>query len=140
MSNLIQSCLEYLIIGILMCLWSSSTALAQGQTTHTKAPHQAQVDPIQKLNTQQRRDALKSLKNWSLRADKKAIVRHFKFRNFSEAWAFMSRVALLAEKNNHHPEWSNVYNQVSITLSTHDAGGVSHLDIHLAKLINQVLK
>ena len=139
MNNLSQSYLGYIILGILICLWSVSIASAQEQATQTKTTHQPQENAVQKLNSQQLKETLNSLEQWSLRTDGKAIVRHFKFKNFSEAWAFMSQVALLAEKTNHHPEWSNVYNQVSITLSTHDAGGVSNLDIYLAKLITQLL-
>ncbi len=68
-----------------------------------------------------------------------AIHRSLKFRDFSEAWGFMARVALLAEKHDHHPEWSNVWNKVEITLSTHDAGGLSHKDVTLAKAIDALL-
>jgi 4a-hydroxytetrahydrobiopterin dehydratase len=66
------------------------------------------------------------------------MTRSFKFRDFSEAWAFMSRVALLAEQQDHHPEWSNVYNKVEITLTTHDAGGLSARDVRMAKAIDQL--
>ena len=68
-----------------------------------------------------------------------AIAREFRFRDFSEAFGFMSRVALLAEKQDHHPEWSNVWNRVEITLSTHDAGGLSRRDIKLAQAIDGLL-
>jgi 4a-hydroxytetrahydrobiopterin dehydratase len=72
---------------------------------------------------------------WKLAADKKSIHHSFKFKDFSEAWSFMTRVALLAEKMDHHPEWSNVYNKVDITLSTHDSGGVTEKDIEMATAI-----
>lgn len=75
--------------------------------------------------------ALAALPGWTLQTDRDAIHKSFKFRNFSEAWAFMSRVALLAEKMDHHPEWFNVYNRVDVTLSTHDAGGLTELDLRL---------
>jgi 4a-hydroxytetrahydrobiopterin dehydratase len=65
-----------------------------------------------------------------------AIAKNFAFADFSEAWAFMSRVALLAEKHDHHPEWSNVWNRVAITLSTHDAGGLSARDLAMASAID----
>jgi 4a-hydroxytetrahydrobiopterin dehydratase len=65
-----------------------------------------------------------------------ALHRSFRFRDFSEAWAFMSRVALLAEAQDHHPEWFNVYNRVEITLTTHDAGGLSGRDVTFAKAID----
>ena len=67
-----------------------------------------------------------------------AIRRDFKLADFNAAWGFMSRVALLAEKADHHPEWSNVWNRVEITLSTHDAGGLSRRDVELARAINAI--
>ncbi len=68
-----------------------------------------------------------------------ALTRQFKFANFSEAWAFMSRVALIAEAMDHHPEWSNVYNRVDIRLTTHDAGGLTDLDRDMAKRIDSLV-
>jgi 4a-hydroxytetrahydrobiopterin dehydratase len=91
------------------------------------------------LTDTQRTEALAALPEWSLRADGLAIERRFKFRNFSEAFAFMARVALIAEKQDHHPEWSNVYNSVNITLTTHDAGGLSERDVKMAKAIDRLL-
>lgn len=91
------------------------------------------------LTDTQRTEALAALPEWSLRADGLAIERRFKFRNFSEAFAFMARVALIAEKHDHHPEWSNVYNSVNITLTTHDAGGLSERDVKMAKAIDRLL-
>ena len=73
---------------------------------------------------------------WRLAEDGNSIQRVFKFRDFSAAWGFMSRVALLAEKLDHHPDWSNVWNQVAIVLSTHDAGGLTRLDQALAEAID----
>jgi 4a-hydroxytetrahydrobiopterin dehydratase len=73
---------------------------------------------------------------WSLTADKKSIHQSFEFKTFVEAWSFMTHVALLAEKADHHPDWSNAYNKVEITLSSHDAGGVTEKDIKLAKEID----
>jgi 4a-hydroxytetrahydrobiopterin dehydratase len=74
-----------------------------------------------------------------IEADNK-LTRTFKFKNFSEAWAFMSRVALVSEKMNHHPEWSNVYNKVEITLRTHDAGNtITDKDRKLAAAIDEIL-
>ena len=77
--------------------------------------------------------------SWRQTPGRDAIARDVAFADFSEAWAFMSRVALLAEKHDHHPEWSNVYNRVSITLSTHDAGGLSARDLALAQAIDALL-
>jgi len=73
---------------------------------------------------------------WELARDGKAIARTFRFRDFSEAWGFMSRVALLAETQDHHPEWFNVYNRVEVTLTTHDAGGLSARDAKMAAAID----
>ena len=70
---------------------------------------------------------------WGAVADRDALRKIWKFKNFSEAWGFMTRAALAAEKLNHHPEWSNVYNVVDVILSTHDCHGLSQLDIDLAK-------
>ena len=73
--------------------------------------------------------------------EKFALNRSFKFKNFIEAWGFMNQVALIAEKMNHHPDWSNVYNQVTISLSTHDKGNtVTEQDIQLAEKINQLME
>ncbi|WP_245881174.1 4a-hydroxytetrahydrobiopterin dehydratase [Thalassospira marina] len=76
--------------------------------------------------------ALKEVSGWTMSDDGLAIEKTFKFKDFNEAFGFMSRVALKAEKMDHHPEWFNVYNRVEITLTTHDVGGVSQKDIKLA--------
>ena len=78
-----------------------------------------------------------SLPRWSVEGGQ--LRRSFKFADFSAAWAFMSRVALLAEQQDHHPDWSNVYNRVDIALSTHDAGGLTARDVKLALAIEAVL-
>ncbi|MFN3862979.1 MAG: 4a-hydroxytetrahydrobiopterin dehydratase [Erythrobacter sp.] len=85
---------------------------------------------------------LKAHPGWSLSREGKAITRTFRFRDFSEAWGFMSRIALLAEAQDHHPEWFNVYNCVEVTLTTHDAGaggGLSQRDARLASAIDALL-
>ena len=90
------------------------------------------------LNEAARRAALETLPDWRHDAAAAAIRRDFRFADFSQAFAFMTRVALLAEKADHHPEWSNVYNRVSIALSTHDAGGLTDKDIALATAIDRL--
>ena len=76
---------------------------------------------------------------WRLLPDRDALARDFRFPDFSSAWGFMSRVALLAEAQDHHPEWSNVYGRVGIVLTTHDAGGLSDRDVRLALAIDGLL-
>ena len=93
---------------------------------------------IAKLTAAERSRAMKELPEWHALDGRDAIQRSFKFGNFSEAWGFMARVALLAEAQDHHPEWFNVYNRVDITLSTHDCGGLSARDVKLAKSIDAV--
>ena len=94
---------------------------------------------IDKLTDAERETVLKGLPDWSYDAGLGAIQREFRFRDFPEAFGFMTRVALLAEKSGHHPDWSNVYNRVTITLSTHDAGGLTANDTMLAAEINELL-
>ena len=81
---------------------------------------------------------LASLDGWSLNADKTAIARSFRFQDFNAAFGFMSRIALMAERLDPHPAWSNVYNRVDITLTTHDAGGLSDKDMVMARFINDL--
>ena len=94
---------------------------------------------VPQLTAAERADALAELLDWNLRGDGLAIEREFRFKDFSQAWAFMSRVALIAEKLDHHPEWSNVYNRVAITLTTHDAGGLSERDAKMALAIDKLV-
>ena len=89
------------------------------------------------LSADQRQMLPATLPQWTV--DQQSISRELVFRDFNEAFGFLSRVALLAESRNHHPNWSNVYNRVSITLSTHDLGGLSDLDIALAAAIDHLL-
>ena len=91
---------------------------------------------IERLDDAARAALAETLPHWTLVQGRDAIHRGWKFANFSQAWGFMARVALLAEKFDHHPEWSNVYNRVEITLSTHDAGGLSSRDLALAHAID----
>jgi 4a-hydroxytetrahydrobiopterin dehydratase len=91
----------------------------------------------EKLTGKAREAALAKLAGWSEVKGRDAITRKFEFRNFNEAFGFMNRAALMAEKLDHHPEWFNVYKTVEVTLSTHDAGGVTELDIKLAEAMNR---
>ncbi|WP_428248469.1 4a-hydroxytetrahydrobiopterin dehydratase [Ferrovibrio sp.] len=91
---------------------------------------------IAKLNQEERAAALAALPHWSLAEGRDAIQRSLRFADFNAAFGFMARVALAAEKADHHPEWFNVWNRVDITLSTHDAGGLSRRDVDLAKVID----
>lgn len=94
----------------------------------------------QKLDLAAAKTALDDIGGWTLADDGASIKRRFVFANFSEAFAFMTRAALAAEKLNHHPDWSNVYKTVDVTLSTHDAGGLTELDFALAKAMNGFAK
>ena len=91
---------------------------------------------VEQLDAAARAGLATALPGWRLAEGRDAIRREFRFRDFSEAWGFMARVALLAEAQDHHPEWSNVWNRVDILLSTHDAGGLSARDVRLARAID----
>ena len=94
----------------------------------------------EQLSAAARKSALKGLPGWAEVPGGKAMTRTFVFRDFNEAFGFMSRAALVAEKSDHHPEWRNVYKTVEVVLATHDAGGVTSLDIELAKAMNAIAK
>ena len=93
---------------------------------------------VERLVGAARHTALRELAGWSEVEDRDAIRKTFHFSNFSEAWGFLSRIALTAEKMDHHPEIFNVYNRVEIVLSTHDADGLSEKDVHLAHAIDEL--
>ena len=93
---------------------------------------------VEQLSEEERKSWLRALPEWSPCRDGDAIERKFEFADFSEAFAFMTRIAIIAEKRDHHPEWSNVYNKVDITLTTHDAGGLSLRDVNMAKKIDKL--
>lgn len=93
---------------------------------------------VGKLSAVQRREALDVLHGWIEVEGRDAITRRFAFKDFSEAWGFMSQAALVAEKMDHHPEWTNIYNKVEVTLSTHDAGGLTEKDVTLARAMDQI--
>ncbi len=92
----------------------------------------------EKLTGSARKSALAKLAGWSEVKGRDAISRKFTFKDFNEAFGFMARAALIAEKLDHHPEWFNVYNKVEVTLATHDAGGVTERDVALAEAMNRL--
>ncbi|MGH7878595.1 MAG: 4a-hydroxytetrahydrobiopterin dehydratase [Candidatus Binataceae bacterium] len=92
----------------------------------------------EKLSGDARTTALRRVKDWSEVSGRDAITRKFTFKDFKEAFAFMTAVAEIAERMNHHPEWFNVYKSVEVTLSTHDAGGLTDLDIKLAEAMDRL--
>ena len=92
----------------------------------------------ERLSAEARKQALNALPGWAEVAGREAIGRTFTFKNFNEAFGFMTRAALIAEKHDHHPEWKNVYKTVEVVLATHDAGGVTLRDIELAKAMNAI--
>jgi 4a-hydroxytetrahydrobiopterin dehydratase len=94
-------------------------------------------DAMGKLEGEARKQALAELKDWRELSGRDAIAKKFVFKDFNQAFGFMTRVALAAEKMDHHPEWSNVYKTVDVTLSTHDSGGVTGKDIALAKAMDK---
>lgn len=93
---------------------------------------------VERLTKEECAAALVELPEWRLREDGLALERRFKFRDFGAAFAFMTRVALIAEKRDHHPEWSNSYNRVTITLTTHEAGGLTQRDVKMARAIDRI--
>src|SRR3954452_6388564 len=95
---------------------------------------------VEKLSADARKAALQQLSGWQDVPDRDAITRTFTFRDFNEAFGFMTRAALVAEKNDHHPEWRNVYKTVEVVLATHDAGGVTEKDVELAKAMNGIAR
>jgi len=94
---------------------------------------------VARLTDGLREESLAALPDWTWEPERDAIVRKFVFRDFNQAFGFMTRVALLADKADHHPEWSNVWNKVDILLTTHDAGGLSTRDIQMAQAIDALL-
>ena len=92
----------------------------------------------ERLSAEARKSALKDLPGWKEVGGREAIERTFTFKDFNEAFGFMSRAALVAEKSDHHPEWRNVYKTVEVVLATHDAGGVTARDVALAKAMNAI--
>src|SRR5215472_11018751 len=93
-----------------------------------------------RLTGEMRKSALAELPGWTEVSGREAIAKTFVFKDFNEAFGFMARAALVAEKSDHHPEWRNVYKTVDVELSTHDAGGVTAKDIALAKAMNAIAR
>ena len=91
-----------------------------------------------RLTGSERKEALKSLLDWVEDSDRDALSKTFVFKNFVQAFGFMTQAAIVAEKMNHHPEWSNVYKTVNVTLTTHDVDGLSELDVKLAKAMDDL--
>ena len=96
-------------------------------------------DPVSKIPPGERETCIASLDGWSFDVEREGIRKSYRFADFVEAFGFMTRVALLSERADHHPEWANVYNRVDILLTTHDASGVSMRDIDLARSIDQMI-
>lgn len=94
---------------------------------------------VSQLNDDERARLLSEHPEWAEAREGKAITRTFQFADFSEAWGFMSRVALIAESQDHHPEWFNVYAKVEVTLTTHDADGLSQRDINMVKALDRLM-
>ena len=94
---------------------------------------------MQTLTASERESFLQTTPRWQVTPDRDAIARAFKFADFTAAWAFMGRVAAIAERMDHHPEWSNTYNKVHIVLTTHDAGGLTRRDTDMAAAIDAVV-
>ncbi|MGA8028889.1 MAG: 4a-hydroxytetrahydrobiopterin dehydratase [Bryobacteraceae bacterium] len=92
----------------------------------------------QKLDEEELRSALEELPAWTVKADK--LHREYKFADFPHAFGFMATAAVLIEKINHHPEWLNVYNRVSVDLTTHDSGGITNKDVELARLLDGIAR
>lgn len=97
-------------------------------------------DVVEQLSEAERADALDGLPDWDYDEGRDAIAREFMFDDFNQAFGFMTQVALLAEKADHHPEWSNVYNRVTILLTTHEAGGLSSRDVEMAEAIEELVE
>src|ERR1700704_1161432 len=93
---------------------------------------------VERLSGEARKAGLAGLSGWAETKGREAIERTYTFKDFNEAFGFMARAALIAEKSDHHPEWRNVYKTVEVVLATHDAGGVTELDIEPAKAMNAV--
>nr|XP_029717446.1 pterin-4-alpha-carbinolamine dehydratase isoform X1 [Aedes albopictus] len=119
---------------------SSASAIGSPQSVSPVPPVSAKKRKmVVKLTEEQRKEQLQPLfdAGWTMVTGRDAIYKEYLFKNFNEAFGFMTRVALLADKMDHHPEWFNVYNKVQVTLATHDCGGLSERDVKLAKFLEE---
>ncbi|XP_055540564.1 putative pterin-4-alpha-carbinolamine dehydratase [Wyeomyia smithii] len=116
---------------------NSTSQLEFSKVKGSQAPKKRKM--VAKLTEEQRKELLQPLlaAGWSMVKDRDAIYKEYLFKNFNEAFGFMTRVALMADKMDHHPEWFNVYNKVQVTLATHDCGGLSERDIKLGKFLEE---
>src|SRR5690606_615582 len=110
--------------------------IASKPRTIFRTKHRQNTMLRKRLTDDEVNEALSGLEGWQKTQDREAISKSFRFKNFSEAFGFMTRAALYAEKIDHHPEWYNVYNCVDVTLSTHSENGITELDIKLARKMN----
>jgi 4a-hydroxytetrahydrobiopterin dehydratase len=117
-------------------LWHGSNHC--GRVLVSRLGQYEEIEMVERLSAAARQAALKELTGWAEVKGRDAIARTFTFKDFSEAFGFMARSALIAEKSDHHPEWSNVYKTVEVLLSTHDADGVTARDVALAKTMNAI--
>jgi 4a-hydroxytetrahydrobiopterin dehydratase len=115
-----------------LCEWQP------GRDSWHNRPDREEPTMAQKLTGEARKTALAKLKGWNEVKGRDAISKQFTFEDFNAAFGFMARAALVAEKLDHHPEWFNVYNKVEVTLSTHDAGGVTERDVKLAEAMERI--
>jgi len=122
----------------LLPVTATSDGLGGSRGSGTKPYHLQEVPMVERLTGAARDKALAGLTSWSEVAGRDAITRTFTFADFSEAFGFMARVALEAEKRDHHPEWRNVYKTVEVVLSTHDAGGLTARDVTLAQRMDAI--
>ena len=123
----------------LLFLLFLASILCSTQFTSVSYATPKNTTQVLKLQPSKLVHALKQIPLWTVDQKKSSLKRAFTFKDFHEAWSFMSWVALLATQYNHHPEWSNVYNRVQITWTTHDVGGISNLDVQLAQKIDAYL-
>uniref|UniRef100_A0A8D9AQS4 4a-hydroxytetrahydrobiopterin dehydratase n=1 Tax=Cacopsylla melanoneura TaxID=428564 RepID=A0A8D9AQS4_9HEMI len=135
-SSLIQS--RKFLLPVCFSLFLNNPVSAAAKATGKTLKRMASV----KLSADERLSKLEPMlaSGWKMVENRDAIYKEFLFKNFNEAFGFMSRTALLAEKMDHHPEWFNVYNKVQVTLSTHDCSGLSNKDIKLASFMDTVAK